>query len=82
MSNQDVHLDLEVLKRLKNFYPKKKLQQQLLLLLVNLLDPSETEKSKTTFRAIDSDFSGIISRDELKAALDKIEDKSQSDEVL
>ena len=37
-------------------------------MLVNILDDSTLKKNKETFQAIDSDYSGLISLEELKQA--------------
>eukprot|EP00343_Euplotes_focardii_P002287 CAMPEP_0205806994 /NCGR_PEP_ID=MMETSP0205-20121125/10657_1 /ASSEMBLY_ACC=CAM_ASM_000278 /TAXON_ID=36767 /ORGANISM="Euplotes focardii, Strain TN1" /LENGTH=178 /DNA_ID=CAMNT_0053080647 /DNA_START=189 /DNA_END=721 /DNA_ORIENTATION=+ len=79
---KDNKLDLEVISRLKSFQAPRRLQTEFLLFLSNYVKAEEINKIRETFEAIDVDYSGWISIDELKDALIGIEDSEQVEEIM
>lgn len=61
--------DERVFKRIKELKSLKRLQQEILLILVSLIDENQFQENKHTFQTIDVDHSGSIDKQELKKAL-------------
>ena len=76
---QNEKRDQKVFKRLKQLKTPKRLQQEILLILVSLIDEKEFIDNKQTFQTIDVDHSGCIDKDELKEAIERLQIESFSE---
>ena len=74
--------DLKVFKRIKALKTPKRLQQQILLILVSLIDEKDFTEQRQTFQTIDVDHSGNIDKQELKKALERFEEDTFSEKDL
>ncbi|CAI2365235.1 unnamed protein product [Moneuplotes crassus] len=81
-SENENMLDLEVINRLKSFQAPRRLQTEFLLVLSNYIKADEVERIRKTFEAIDIDYSGWISMEELKTALEDTEGSSQIESIM
>ena len=75
-------LDLEVVSRLKHFQAPRRLQTEFLLFLSNHVKVDELLKIRETFEAIDIDYSGWISIEELKFALRETDDSFRVEKIM
>ena len=83
LSSTDINkLDIGVLNRLKHFQAPRRLQTEFLLFLSNFINGDEINRIRETFDAIDVDYSGWISLEELKEALKDVEDKENIEKIM
>lgn len=71
----DRRRDERIFKRIKDLKCLKKLQQDLLLILVQIVDEHQFDENRRTFHTIDIDHSGAIDKQELKKALSMLVDE-------
>jgi calcium-dependent protein kinase len=81
-SDNRKQLDLEVIERLKKFQAPRRLQSEFMLFLSNFVNSEDINKIKDTFEAIDVDYSGWISLEELKEALKGFENTERIEEIM
>lgn len=74
VNNQETELNRNVLLNLKNFTTKNKMQQAIYFFLVNHMTSKEEQKELIkTFKALDTNNDGVISRRELLEGFKKID---------
>lgn len=75
-------LDCKVIQRLKQFQAPRHLKSEFMLLMSNFIKDEEINKIHETFEAIDVDYSGWISLDELRKALSGLDDSTQVEQIM
>jgi calcium-dependent protein kinase len=60
LKDEKEELDIGVLKRLKKFRQRHRLQKEMLLVLINSLSYKELKKMRDTFEAMDTSYSGLL----------------------